>query len=207
MPQNPAAEASEPAKEPAKKSSNGWNQRKEYQQRLAPSLKLTAMVQELVYDEMVKFDDRRFKDRRVQARAETVRSAHRLLPKRGLQKVQDKAEPEAVGGYVDLIRKGDFVGGCSSCPAHFYALAGSLFGSRDKKRNSLVDKYGKDILYFNPTTLTRFERDLIVPRFVKTVKTRFRIDKSAYNSIENIPARVFFEIRDTGNYHLRAKNG
>jgi len=34
------------------------------------------------------------------------------------------------------------------------------------------------------------------------------LDKSAYNSIENIPARVFFEIRDTGNYQLlRAKNG
>lgn len=70
-------------------------------------------------------------------------------------------------GKVDLILTGAFVDA-------MYLLKPKqgkyLFGNRDKKRNKLVEQYGKEIFGLNQTVFDKFQKDIIAPRFRRKIK-------------------------------------
>ena len=76
------------------------------------------------------------------------------------------------GGAVDLIVTGAFVNA-------MYLLKPKqgkyLFGNTDKKRNILVEIYGKNIFGLNQSVFSKFQKDIIALRFIRNIKTKAKI--------------------------------
>jgi hypothetical protein len=70
-------------------------------------------------------------------------------------------------GKVDLILTGAFVNS-------MYLLKPKqgryLFGAKDKKRNKLVEDYSINIMGLNQNVFEKFQRDIILPRFIRKLK-------------------------------------
>lgn len=144
----------------------------EYQRRLAPLLKRSA-VKELLLNELIKEESNLIYLKEQEFK-------HGVLPddkpigyyrNTKYEKRKRRMNPSA-GGRVDLIFSGAFIDS-------FYLLKkpknGVLFGASDKKRNALVSKYTINIMGLNKQVFNKVEREVIFPRFVRTIKQRFRI--------------------------------
>jgi hypothetical protein len=146
---------------------------KEYQKRLAPILKLSA-IQELVQEELVKSETilKDLKENEFLRGERPDGSPIGRYRSPAYSMFKQRMNPLA-SGDVDLILTGKFINS-------FFVLKtptkdGRLFGARDSKRTSLVEKYGSDIMGLNQQVFTKFEKDIIIPRFVYKIKNRFRI--------------------------------
>lgn len=71
------------------------------------------------------------------------------------------------GGHLDLIKTGRFINS-------FFLInpkAGSyLFGARDSKKKDLVGRYGIGIMGLNPKVFLKYQKDIILPRYVNRIK-------------------------------------
>lgn len=84
---------------------------------------------------------------------------------------KSKLNPIA-GGAVDLILTGKFVDA-------MYLLKPNngryLFGNTDSKKNILTQKYGANIFGLNQNVFTKFQIDIIKPRFIRKIKEQAKI--------------------------------
>lgn len=148
---------------------------KEYQSRLAPLLKLSA-IEDLVQDLLIKEEHNLIELKREEfLKGQRPSGAYiGYYSSQSYKKSKLRQNPLA-RGRVDLIRSGAFIDSFFLLAPSTRKNTGSFFGAKDKKRNLLVDRYGKDIMSINPITLSKLEKDIILPRFIRTIKQRFRI--------------------------------
>lgn len=76
------------------------------------------------------------------------------------------------GGAVDLIVTGQFVDA-------MYLLKQKqgkyMFGNTDRKRNILKEMYGENIFGLNQNVFSKFQKDIIAPRFIRAIKEQAKI--------------------------------
>lgn len=93
---------------------------------------------------------------------------------------QKQRQNPLAGGKVDLIKSGDFV-----YSAYLLKPVNKswLFGFRDGKTSDLMRKYNtgmngqKNLKSLNQKTFTKFERDIIAPRFIRRFNQALGIGK------------------------------
>jgi hypothetical protein len=148
---------------------------REYQARLAPLLKLSA-IEDLVGEEMVKQEGRLLELKREEFTlgVRPTGSPIGYYRNKAYENRKRRLNPLA-RGRVDLMLTGAFIDSFYLLRPSTQKKTGSLFGARDKKRNSLVEKYGKDIMSLNEDVLVKLSRDIVIPRLRRTIKQRFRI--------------------------------
>jgi len=76
------------------------------------------------------------------------------------------------GGAVDLILTGDFV---NAMKLNKPKQGKYLFGNTDEKRSKLVSNYGEGIFGLNQKVFSKFQKDIIAPRFIRNIKTKTKI--------------------------------
>ena len=90
---------------------------------------------------------------------------------RNYENFKSRINPLA-GGAVDLIVTGQFLNA-------MYLLKPKqgkyLFGNRDSKRNILKEMYGENIFGLNQNVFSKFQKDIIAPRFIRNIKTKAKI--------------------------------
>ena len=77
-----------------------------------------------------------------------------------------------LGGKVDLIVTGDFV---NAMKLNKGKQGKYLFGNTDKKRNILKQMYGDNIFGLNQNVFSKFQKDIIAPRFIRKIKVNAKI--------------------------------
>lgn len=84
---------------------------------------------------------------------------------------KSKINPLA-GGAVDLIVTGQFVNAMVLPKGNNGKY---IFGNTDKKRNILVEMYGENIFGLNQSVFSKFQKDIIAPRFIRNIKQTAKI--------------------------------
>lgn len=84
---------------------------------------------------------------------------------------KSKINPLA-GGAVDLIVTGKFVNAMVLPKSNNGKY---IFGNTDKKRNILVEMYGENIFGLNQNVFSKFQKDIIAPRFIRNIKQTAKI--------------------------------
>lgn len=75
-------------------------------------------------------------------------------------------------GHVDLILTGQFVNAMVLPKSNDGKY---IFGNTDKKRNILVEMYGENIFGLNQNVFSKFQKDIIAPRFITNIKKNAKI--------------------------------
>ena len=146
---------------------------KQYQQRLQPFL----TIQKLQH----------IADQEIQKESETIKGLKEQdflegdiygdgktlvsYKSRNYEIFKSKINPIA-GGAVDLIVTGQFV------RAMVFPKGKNgkyIFDNTDKKRNILVEMYGKNIFGLNQNVFSKFQKDIILPRFIRNLKQTAKI--------------------------------
>lgn len=145
----------------------------EYQQRLQPLLNLSKL-QEITSEEIIKEEtnlknlkEQDFLDGDIYGDDKTLLSYR----SKGYEIFKSKLNPIA-GGAVDLILSGRFV------DAMFLLKPTNgkyLFGNLDSKKQVLTQKYGINIFGLNQKVFTKFQIDIIKPRFIRKLKESAKI--------------------------------
>ena len=71
------------------------------------------------------------------------------------------------GGAVDLIVTGSFVNAMRLLKPK---QGKYTFGNTDKKRNILKERYGDNIFGLNQNVFSKFQKDILLPRFIRSIK-------------------------------------
>lgn len=145
----------------------------EYQKRLQPFLNLSRL-QEITSEEIIKEEtnlknlkEQDFLDGDIYGDGKTLLSYR----SKDYELFKSRLNPIA-GGAVDLILTGEFV------DAMFLLKPNNgkyLFGNSDSKKNMLVQKYGTNIFGLNQNVFTKFQIDIIQPRFIRKLKESAKI--------------------------------
>lgn len=143
---------------------------KQYQQRLQPLLSIVTLRE--IADEEIQKEEQTIKGLKEQDFLEgDIYGDGKTLVQyrsRNYENFKSRINPLA-GGTVDLIVTGKFVNA-------MYLLNPKqgkyLFGNRDRKRNILVEIYGDNIFGLNQNVFTKFQKDIIAPRFIRRIKEK-----------------------------------
>jgi hypothetical protein len=76
------------------------------------------------------------------------------------------------GGAVDLILTGAFVG---AMRLNKQKQGKYTFGNSDSKRGALTKKYGNGIFGLNQAVFSKYQKDFLLSRFIKNIKTTQKI--------------------------------
>lgn len=145
----------------------------EYQKRLQPFLKLQAL-QEITSQEILK-EEESIKGLKEQdfLEGDIYGDGKTLVSYRSKNYELFKAKKNPIaGGAVDLILTGSFV---NAMKLNKPKDGRYMFGNTDKKRNILKEMYGENIFGLNQNVFAKFQKDIILPRFIRSLKKKANI--------------------------------
>ena len=146
---------------------------KQYQQRLQPLLKIQNLQK--IADEEIQKESETIKGLKEQdfLEGDIYGDGKTLVSyrSRNYEIFKSKTNPIA-GGAVDLIVTGQFVRAMVLPKGKDGKY---IFGNTDKKRNILVEMYGNNIFGLNQNVFSKFQKDIILPRFIRNLKQTAKI--------------------------------
>jgi len=145
----------------------------EYQKRLQPLLNLStlqAIVSELVIKDEATVKLLKEQDF-LQGDIYGDGRSYATYRSKGYEQLKRAKNPIA-GGKVDLINTGAFV---DAMKLNQPRNGKYLFGNTDSKRNILKDIYGENIFGLNQNVFSKYQKDIIAPRFITAIKVKAKI--------------------------------